>query len=139
MNILLKFFKGLSLLLVFSLNAFLLLLDSGDSLAECLLRFLFLLLESFFVSLNGLLHLIVVFLYSLLLEGKSLVFESLFSLRVDLALGQFIHSFVVLLLKFFNLSNLRGLFLVVVVLNLVECLLLILGLLEKAILGILKR
>jgi len=100
--LLLELLEGFTFLLVLGFDIFFLLLNSGDSLLEGLLVVFLFLLEAVFVSFDGLAHLFMVLLDSLLLEGQSLVFESLFSFEIDPALSEFIHCSFVFLLQLFN-------------------------------------
>lgn len=91
LDLLLKVFERFSLLLVLLLNVLLFLLDSGDALLQNLGGVFFLTLETLLISFDGLLHLTVVVINSLLLECDFLILESLFSLEIDLTLSQVIH------------------------------------------------
>lgn len=95
MNLLLELLESLSLLLVLDIDSLLFLLDTGDPLLHRLLPLVFLLLEPLLVPFDGLGHLIVILLDPLLLEREPLVFEGLFTLEVDLGLGELVHRLVI--------------------------------------------
>ena len=105
LDVLFKLLECFSLLVILDLNAFLLLLNSCDSLLHCLGSFFLLLLEPLFIPLDRLGHLIVVLLDSLLLEGKSLVLQSLFSFGIDFILSELVHGLVVFDLDLLNLGD----------------------------------
>lgn len=105
LDLFLQVLKSFSLLLILLLNIVLLLLDSGNAFLKDLGGIILLTLKSFLIPFNSLLHLIIVLINSLLLERNLLVLKCLLPLEVDLALGQLVHSSVILHLEVLNLLD----------------------------------
>jgi len=106
LNILFKFFMSFSLLIIFCFYIIFFLLNSAHSFLESFVCFFLLLLKSFFVSIDWTLHLVSIFFNSFFLETQSLIFESLFSFKVNFTLSYFVHYCIIFLLKIINFVSL---------------------------------